>query len=72
MLKFSCFYVLGLFFFESYILYVVELYLKLTPYQLILKLSSIYPKYLYSEPTILQVTSVDVSVQNETPTHRVV
>jgi len=33
MLKFSQFYLLGLFLFESYILY-VELYLKLTQYQL--------------------------------------
>jgi len=28
---------------------------------------SIYSKYLYSEPTVLQTTSVAVSVQNATP-----
>jgi len=39
-----------------------ELYLKLTQYQLNVQLSSIYPKYLYSEPIVLQATSVAVSV----------
>jgi len=71
MLKFSQLYLLGLVFFESYILYVV-LYLKLTQYQLNIQLSSIYPKYLYSELTVLQVTSVDASVLHATPIHHVV
>jgi len=65
MLKFSQFYLLGLFLFESDIPY-VELYLKLTQYQLKVQLSSIYPKYLYSEPIVLQATSVALSVQNST------
>jgi len=71
MLKFSQFYLLGLFLFESYILY-VELYLKLTQYQLNVQFSFIYPKYLYSELIVLQATSVAVSVQNATPIHHVV
>jgi len=55
------FYLLRLFLFKSYIPY-VKLYLKLTQYQLNIQLSSIYPKYLYSEfePTVLQTTSVAV------------
>jgi len=65
MLKFSQFYLLGLFLFEFYIPY-VEHYLKLTQYQLKVQLVSIYPKYLQYEPTVLQATSVTVSVQNTT------
>jgi len=59
MLKFSQFYLLALFLFESDIPY-VELYLKLTQYQFKVQLSSIYPKYLYFEPIVLQATSVAV------------
>jgi len=71
MLKFSQFYLFGLVLFKSYILY-VELYLKLTQYQLIVQLSSIYPRCLYSEPIVLQVTLVDVFVLNATQIHHVV
>jgi len=42
--KFFSIYLLKLFLFKSYILY-VELYLKLTQYQLNVQLFFIYPKY---------------------------